>query len=94
MGQNVSELSKLKNIGKVSESWLNSVGIYTRADLEAVGAVAAYRRVKQEGYNATPNLVYALQGALMDLHWTDLPLALKEELKVKAKSLRPENDLR
>ena len=80
-----SELSHLKNIGQVSEAWLNEIGIYTREELQAVGPVRAYQLVKQQGYNATLNLVYALQGAIMDLHWNDLPLALREQLKREAK---------
>ena len=76
-----SELSKLRNIGAVSEAWLNEVGIFTRADLEEAGAVEAYRRVRARGHNASLNLVYAVQGAIMDLHWTDLPFELKEQLK-------------
>ena len=71
----------MRNIGKVSETWLNEVGIYTRADLENIGAVEAYRLVQARGHNASLNLVYAVQGAIMDLHWTDLPFELKDQLK-------------
>ncbi len=81
MSAKKSELSKLRNIGKVSEAWLNEVGIHTRADLEEAGAVESYQWVRALGHNATLNLVYAIQGAIMDLHWTDLPIELKEQLK-------------
>jgi len=81
MSAKKSELSKLRNIGKVSETWLNEVGIYTWVDLEKTGAIEAYRLVRVRGHNASLNLVYAVQGAIMDLHWTDLPFELKEQLK-------------
>lgn len=76
-----SELARLKNLGPVSAGWLNAIGIYTKAELAALGAVAAYRRLKAAGYPVSLNLVYAIQGALMDLHWTDLPAALRDELR-------------
>jgi DNA transformation protein len=76
-----SELSSLKNIGKVTEKWLNEIGIYSREDIVSVGPVQVYQLLKQRGYNATLNLVYALQGAIMDLHWNDLPLELRAQLK-------------
>ncbi|MDX1522154.1 MAG: TfoX/Sxy family protein, partial [Anaerolineae bacterium] len=81
MSSNVSEIANLKNLGPTSERWLNDIGIYTRRELVALGPVSAYQRLKAAGYNVSLNLVYAIQGAIMDLHWTDLPLALREELK-------------
>ena len=81
MSAKKSELSKLKNIGKTSEAWLKEVGICTRTDLEKAGAVEAYKLVQARGHNASLNFVYAVQGAMMDLHWTDLPFELKEQLK-------------
>jgi len=81
MSAKKSELSQLRNIGKLSEAWLNEVGFYTRADLEKTSAVEAYWLVQARGYNVSLNLVYAVQGAIMDLHWTDLPFELKEQLK-------------
>lgn len=76
-----SELAQLKNIGKASEGWLNAIGVYTQQELAVLGPVAAYRRLKAEGYPVSLNLVYAIQGALMDLHWTDLPATLRDELR-------------
>jgi DNA transformation protein len=76
-----SEIATLRNLGEKSERRLNGIGIYTRADLERVGAVGAYCLMKDQGFAPSLNLVYAIQGAIMDLHWTDLPLMLKHQLK-------------
>ena len=55
---------KLRNIGPKSAAWLRQVGLRTRADLEGVGAVEAFMRVKRAGFKPSLNLLYALEGAL------------------------------
>jgi hypothetical protein len=48
-------------------------GITSVEELEALGPVAAYLRVKAHGVKVSLNLLYALYGALNDCHWTDIP---------------------
>lgn len=74
-------LTSLKNLGPKSAAWLAGVGLKTRADLERVGSVGAYRRVRESRGEASLNLLYALEGALLDVHWTALPVPLKERLR-------------
>ena len=76
-------LSDLKNIGKQSEGWLNQVGIYTPEDLSQMGAVEVWKLVKEIEPNASLIGVYALQGALMDINWRDLPDDIKADLRRK-----------
>ncbi len=76
-----------KNIGPVSEAWLRAVGIRSLADLEQAGALAAYRLVKLHGFNASLNLLYALEAAIRDIHWTALPAEVKARLKAAARRL-------
>lgn len=62
----------------------------TRRDLERLGAVEAYRRLREQDYPASLNLVYAIEGALRGITWNRLPLALKTELKVRvADAMKP-----
>lgn len=75
-----SEISKLKNLGSVTEEWLNSIDVYTRGELEQLGPIVTYHMLKAKGYMVTNMLLYALQGALMDLHWKDVPENIKEQL--------------
>ena len=78
-------MERLRNIGKVSAGRLAAVGITTPSDLEAVGALEAYHRVKEAFPKQTSlNLLYALEGAILDLPWDDLPLALRERLREAA----------
>ena len=77
----MTSLISLKNIGETSAAWLESVGITTAEDLHELGVVEAYRRVKTAyPEQVTLNTLYALQGALMDLHWKELPPEMKTTL--------------
>lgn len=74
------ELQHLKNLGKTSAQWLHAVGIHSLSDLRRLGAVSAYRAVKLRGFRASKVLLYAIEGALLDMHWNDLPGERKQAL--------------
>lgn len=80
------ELLNLKNLGKTSVQWLHAVGIHGRDQLEERGPVSTYQAVKARGFRANRVLLYALQGALLDVNWKDLDPALKAELLKEAES--------
>jgi len=81
---------KFKNIGPVSEEWLRVAGVHTMEDLEKTGSVEAYRLIKLHGFNASLNLLYALEGAIRDVHWNALPETTKAKLKKAARELPEE----
>lgn len=74
------ELLALRNLGKTSAQWLHAAGIHTAADLRRLGSVAAYQAVKDRGFGASRVLLYAIEAALLDISWTDLPAPLKQQL--------------
>lgn len=65
---------------------LAQAGITTLAQLEELGAAPAYCRVKSTGANASLNLLWALEGAILGVPWqevarvhrTNLLLALED----------------
>lgn len=70
------------NIGEKSARWLESVGIHSPEDLYDMGAVEAYKRVKLAYPDLVSlNMLYALQGALLDLPWNELPADIVEKLQ-------------
>lgn len=77
------EVEDLIGIGPKSGRWLREVGIVSRDDLERVGVIEAYRRVQSAGHNVSLNLLWAMQGGLMDIHWTMVPPKLREQLKTE-----------
>ena len=80
----MSEGTKLRNIGPKSAAWLRQTGIRTQEDLVAVGALAAFVRVKRAGFKPSLNLLYALEGAILGCHWQEIPDERRSELVLAA----------
>ncbi len=72
--------TQLRNIGPKSAAWLRQVGLRTPEDLVAAGTVAAFLKVRRAGFKPSLNLLYALEGALLDCHWHDVPEARRQQL--------------
>ena len=70
----------MRNIGSKSSAWLHAVGISGLEDLRRIGALEAFLRVKWAGFNASLNLLWALDGALNDCPWNRLPAGGREAL--------------
>jgi len=86
MPKKKSDLAQLKNIGPTVEKRLNAVGIHSRTDLERIGPAEAYKRIRAQNMGGTTPkcyYLYSLQGALMGLHWDDVPETLKAELSAE-----------
>ena len=75
-----SDLLALKNLGNTSVNWLRTVGIHSRDELARVGPVATYNRIRERRIRVSRVLLYALQGALLDVHWNELDADLKRQL--------------
>ena len=82
----MSTQEKLRNIGPKSAAWLRQVGLRTREELAAAGTVEAFMRVKRAGFKPSLNLLYALEGALLDCHWQEVPDARRNELVAAAEA--------
>ena len=76
--------AKLRNIGPKSAAWLRQVGLRTHEDIAAIGTVEAFMRVKRAGFKPTLNLLYAIEGALLDCHWQEIPEERRQELILAA----------
>lgn len=61
--------SDLPGLGPKSLAMLAAAGIHGRADVERLGAVRAYLKVKAAGQNASLNLLWAMEGALTGQDW-------------------------
>lgn len=78
------ELTDLKNLGATSINWLNAAGISNKRDLEAIGPVEAYTRVKRLNIKVSKVFLYALYGALHDREWQNLTEVEKNQLVEQA----------
>lgn len=73
------ELTKLKNIGPKSAVRLREAGIESREQIEDLGAVEVFRRLRQL-YPASLTMLWALQGALLDLPYNQIPAEIRAAL--------------
>ena len=80
MASDIEALAALRNLGHKSADMLSRAGIDTVEELRKLGAVEAYIAVKQTGVPASLNLLYAIEGALTDEHWSRLPDGRRESL--------------
>lgn len=84
MASSNTELLELKNLGAASVNILHAIGVNNYDDLKKIGAVEAYCRIRGRGIHVSKVMLYALQGALMDVHWNDLSPDLKAQLVEEA----------
>ena len=75
-----SQSATLLNLGPKSRAMLANAGIESLADLQRLGSVAAYVKVKRTGANASLNLLWALEGALSGMHWKEVAKAHRASL--------------
>ena len=81
-------ISTLPNLGPVTEERLAEAGIRTVAELRAIGAVEAYRRIKfMLPGQANLNALYALEAAVRGCHWLHLPPEVKDSLRREARMI-------
>lgn len=74
-------VTTLRNLGPASAAWLRNVDIRTVGDLKRLGAVLAWKIVRQRHPEANLLLLHALHAALEDRHWQDLTKEEKAALK-------------
>ncbi len=82
----MNDAGKLLNIGPKSAAWLRQVGIRSRQQLLETGALAAFIKIKRAGFRPGLNLLYALEGAIRECHWRDVPEARRGELLAAAEA--------
>lgn len=73
------DLLKLKNIGPRSVDKLMAIGITSREQIDALGAAQVYRRLR-EHVPVSMTMLWALQGALLDLPYYQVPVEIRKAL--------------
>ncbi|MDA1280683.1 MAG: TfoX/Sxy family DNA transformation protein [Chloroflexi bacterium] len=74
-------IADLKGLGPTTVNRLSLIGITRIDQLEDLGAVAAYRRLKDAFPEWTSlNALWGIQAALMEIDWRHLPEEIKQQL--------------
>ncbi len=77
----MTPIASLRGLGPASEQLLAAIGIDSAEELDEVGAVEAYRRLRAgEVPGVTRVMLWALAAALLDLDWRELPDEVKQRL--------------
>lgn len=84
MNEDRLPVAQLRNLGPKSALMLAEAGIRTIAELRALGAVKAYRWVKDK---ASLNLLWAIAAGLDDRDWRDLGEDEKASLLAEVRRL-------
>ena len=77
----VTELTSLMNIGKEYDRKLKSIGISSVEELKQIGCLETFARLKLKYPEICLVHLYALQGAIDNIEYNQLPEQMKRELK-------------
>lgn len=88
----MSELTAMMNIGKEMARKLISVGIDTPEKLIELGAMQAFRKLKEAYPNVCLVHLYTLEGAIFNTEYNRLSEDRKKELKAFSDSLKGEEN--
>jgi DNA transformation protein and related proteins len=81
------QLHDLLNIGPATEQMLIDVGITSPEQLQQVGAIDAWLRLRSAfGSHVTIVALYALHGALQNIHWNAISAEEKQLLRAMVKN--------
>ncbi len=71
----------MRNLGPKSKAWLAEIGISTFEDLQALGAVETYLRLRfRFGSQINRNMLHAMAACLAGIDWRDLSNQHKADL--------------
>jgi len=79
--------AEILNFGPKTMQWLREVGVHTLTDLEQLGSVEVYIRLKQSRPGVSLNALWGLEAALRGIHWTKLPKHVKDRLRQEVRQI-------
>ena len=77
----VTELAALKNLGEKTALWLVDAGVRSRSEMAKLGAIEVCKRMLLAGHPVSLVAAYAIEGALTDTHWNQIPPQKKLEVQ-------------
>jgi DNA transformation protein len=77
----MEKLSDLINIGKVLEKQLNEVGIESLKDLENLGSMETFLKLKEIDSSSCINKLCAIEGAIQGIRWHKLDEGTRKSLQ-------------
>ncbi|MCZ8207263.1 MAG: TfoX/Sxy family DNA transformation protein [Aquidulcibacter sp.] len=79
------KISAMRNLGPTMAANLASIGVHTSADLQRIGAVETFNRLRLiQGRQISRIALHAMFAALVDCDWRALPADIKAQLDQEA----------
>jgi len=75
------QLTELPNIGPTLAKELSKEGVENERHLKKLGSVDAAVRISFAGKGACYNVLYALEGAIRNVRWHQIPKADRDRIK-------------
>lgn len=77
-------MADLRKLGPKSRQWLAEIGITTLEEIERLGSIEVYRRLKaSRPREVSLNMLYGLEAAILDIPWQHLPQDVKDQLRTQ-----------
>jgi DNA transformation protein len=73
------------NFGPKSTEWLNEIGIFTWDDIDRIGVLEVFVRLKRVNPKISLNMLWALYMGHQGKHWNDITPKEKQTLKNELK---------
>ena len=81
----------MKNIGSVTNKWLENAGIDTVEELRQIGVVPVYCLIKKMESSVSLNLLWGLEGAAENIDYREITERRKDELKLELETFIQNN---
>ena len=82
-------IKQLKNLGYKSAHCLAEINIHNLADLKQLGSIATYLKIEREAnFKPSLNFLYAMEGALQNVHWAKIDQQEKARLLISLEDAR------
>ncbi len=88
----MKSLSELPNLGTVLAESLEKAGIKNYDDLVNLGSIKVYIKLKEIEPDSCYNRLYAIEGAIQNTRWHNIPKEERENLKKEYLRICGEND--
>jgi DNA transformation protein and related proteins len=83
------DLARLPGFGATTAQWLLDIGIESYDDIEELGSLDVYLRLRASRPGVSLNALWALESLLMGCDWRDLPPERKAELRRQLQADEP-----
>ena len=75
------DLARLPGFGLTTAQWLLDIGVESYDDIEELGSLEVYRRLRVSRPGVSLNALWALECLLLGCNWRDLPPERKAQLR-------------